>query len=177
MSAAAGYQVVLAQRDHFAAMREAELEAEKAFPPEDLPPALRGVSVTSDEEFEEALGRGLLWSALAGSGAVVGYAIAFWLGDDLHLDELDVHSAHQRRGVGRLLVDRVRAHAEQRGARRLTLTTFRFVPWNMPWYVRIGFVEFEEHAMPRLLRELYEAEIARGLPRERRVAMALDLAR
>jgi GNAT superfamily N-acetyltransferase len=133
--------------------------------------------VTSDEEFADALRQGLLWSALDANGSVVGYAIALQLGRDLHLDELDVHPAHRRRGVGRMLVDVVRACAHQRGAWHLTLTTFRFVPWNMPWYERLGFVAFEEREIPRALREIYEEEIARGLPRVRRVAMALDLRR
>jgi GNAT superfamily N-acetyltransferase len=171
------YQVAPARREQFAALREVEREAEKSFPLADLPQALRGATLTSDEELAEALVRGLLWSALAPSGEVAGYAIALWLGTDLHLDELDVHPAHQRRGVGRRLIDAVCAHAASCGARRLTLTTFRFVPWNMAWYARLGFVEVPESELSGDLREIYEDEIARGLARECRVAMALDLAR
>jgi GNAT superfamily N-acetyltransferase len=175
VSAPASYQVVAARREHFAALREAEREAEKVFPPEDFPAALHGATLASDEELAEAMEQGLLWAALDSRGAAVGFAIALWLGGDLHLDELDVHPAHQRRGVGRMLVGAVRAHAERCGAERLTLTTFTYVPWNMPWYARLGFVALAEDAMPPLLREIYEEEIARGLPRARRVAMALRL--
>lgn len=171
-----GYRVAPARREQFEALRDAEREAERAFPLDDLPASLRGASLTSDAEFAEALQQGLLWSALGPGGAVVGYAIALWQGDALHLDELDVQPAHQRRGVGRLLVHAVRAHAVRSGARRLTLTTFRFVPWNMPWYARLGFAPLEEREMSPALRALFEEEIARGLPRERRVAMALELA-
>jgi GNAT superfamily N-acetyltransferase len=158
-------------------MREVERAAESIFPLDDLPAALRGASLTSDEELAEALAQGLLWCALDTRGEVIGYAIALWLGRDLHLDEIDVHPDHQRRGVGRALIDTLRAHAEAHGARRLTLTTFRFVAWNMPWYVRLGFVPLEESALPAELRAIHEAEIAQGLARERRVAMALELAR
>jgi hypothetical protein len=42
---------------------------------------------------------------------------------------------------------------------------------------RLGFVEVPESELSGDLREIYEDEIARGLARERRVAMALDLAR
>lgn len=176
MSAPA-YRVAPARREHFPALREVEREAESAFPVEDLPLALRGALLTPDAELEEALGQGLLWTALDAAGTVVGYAIALWLEGDLHLDEIDVHPAHQRRGLGRMLLDAVRAHAEASGARRLTLTTFRFVPWNAPWYARLGFVVLEERELSPGLRAVYEAEIARGLARERRVAMALPLAR
>ena len=173
----AGYQVVPARPEHFAAMREVERAAELIFPLDVFPLALRGQSLTSDEEFAEAQRDGLLWCAEAVGGEIVGYAIAFWAGRDLHLDEIDVHPAHQQRGVGRALIDVVCAHARANGAPRLTLTTFRCVPWNMPWYERLGFVAFAEGALPPQLSEIFEEEIARGLLRERRVAMALVLAR
>lgn len=173
----AGYQVVLARREHFAAMREVERAAETIFPLGVFPLALRGQSLTSDEEFAEAQRDGLLWCAVAAGGEVAGYAIAFWVGSDLHLDEIDVDPKHQQRGVGRALIDVVCAHARANGAPRLTLTTFRSVPWNMPWYERLGFVAFAEGALPRQLSEIFEEEISRGLAREQRVAMALALAR
>ena len=141
-----------------------------------VPLALRGQMLTSDAELAEAAREALLWCALDERDAVVGYAIAIRLGDSLHLDEIDVHPAQQRRGVGRALLGAVRARAEADGAARLTLTTFRAPPWNMPWYARLGFVAYEERAIPPALRAVYEAEIARGLARERRVAMALELA-
>ncbi|MBM4385628.1 MAG: GNAT family N-acetyltransferase [Deltaproteobacteria bacterium] len=159
-------------------MREVERAAEEIFPLDVLPQALRGASLTSDDEFEAARRDGLLWCALDARDRVIGYAIALWLGDrSLHLDEIDVHPAEQRRGVGRALIQSVRAHAEANGAPRLTLTTFRGVAWNMPWYERIGFVELTPSELAGELSEIFEAEVTRGLARERRVAMALDLAR
>jgi GNAT superfamily N-acetyltransferase len=178
MSARASHLVELARREQFAAIREVERAAENTFPLADLPLALRGATLTADDELDEALRAGLLWCALDAGGAVVGYAIACRADNDcLHLDEIDVHPAHQRRGIGRALVEAVRARAEADGAARLTLTTFRFVPWNMPWYARLGFIALEESAQPTGLRSIYEEEIARGLARERRVGMALELAR
>jgi GNAT superfamily N-acetyltransferase len=173
----AGARIALARPEHFSAVREIERAAEQIFPLEDLPLALRGQMLTSDAQLAEAAREGLLWCALGAGGEVLGYAIACRLGGDLHLDEIDVHPAQQRRGIGRALIDAVRARAQADGAARLTLTTFRAPPWNMPWYARLGFVAFEERAIPPLLRAIYEEEIARGLARERRVAMALELAR
>lgn len=177
MSAPAGHQVVLATPRHFAAIREVERAAEASFPLEDLPLALRGETLTPEAELAEAAREGLLWCALDARGEVAGYAIACRIGDALHLDEIDVHPVHQQRGIGAALVRAVRARAESLGAKYLTLTTFRHVPWNQPWYERLGFVAFEERAIPSALRAIYEQEIARGLARERRVAMALDLTR
>jgi len=177
MIAPANRRVALARPEQFAAIREVERAAETIFPLADLPEALRGATLTSDEELSAALAQELLWCAHDAGGEVIGFAIALWLGRDLHLDEIDVHPDHQRRGVGRALIDALRAHAEAHGARRLTLTTFRLVPWNMPWYARLGFVPLEQSALPAELRAIFEDEIARGLARERRVAMALELTR
>jgi len=57
------------------------------------------------------------------------------------------------------------------GFSALTLTTFRDVPWNAPFYARLGFVEIaepEEHL--RLSSEL-ENEARAGLKPAQRVAM------
>lgn len=63
------------------------------------------------------------------------------VGDGAHLEQLSVHPAHGRRGLGRALlragVDWARAHHYG----ELTLTTFRDVPWNGPFYASEGFVE------------------------------------
>ena len=51
------------------------------------------------------------------------------------------------------------------------LTTYRDLPWNAPFYARLGFVELaepQEHA--RLNAEL-ESEERAGMRREQRVAM------
>ncbi len=176
MSAPTDFRIVRAGAEHFDAMREVERAAEAIFPLEEFPLAMRGATLTSDEEFSEALREDLLWCALGKRGEVIGYAIALWLAGDLHLDEIDVHPSHQQRGVGRALIDTVRAHAEAHGAQRLTLTTFRFVAWNMPWYARLGFVALDAGTLSGELAELFDAEISRGLVRERRVAMALALA-
>jgi GNAT superfamily N-acetyltransferase len=42
-------------------------------------------------------------------------------------------------GIGRRLVAAVCEWASRRGWSRVTLTTFRDVPWNMPFYTRHGF--------------------------------------
>jgi hypothetical protein len=61
--------------------------------------------------------------------------------------------------------------AANSGFRAVTLTTFRDVAWNGPFYGRIGFVEVDDlEAHPRLAKELAK-EAAAGLPPERRTAM------
>ncbi|MBX3286297.1 MAG: GNAT family N-acetyltransferase [Actinobacteria bacterium] len=75
-----------------------------------------------------------------GDGVPVGYALVSDVGGHVHLDQLSVHPSHQGRGLGAALVEAVVRWAADRGAPSVTLTTFRDVPWNRPWYERRGFV-------------------------------------
>lgn len=83
---------------------------------------------------------GSVWVAAGADDTPVGFAIAERLGDEGYLHELDVDIAHGRRGLGRALVRRVAAWARDAGCSTLLLSTFSDVPWNAPFYARLGFV-------------------------------------
>jgi GNAT superfamily N-acetyltransferase len=92
-----------------------------------------------------------------------------------HLAEIDVLPSHGRRGIGAALVHAVCAAAAGRGDAEVTLTTFRDVPWNMPFYARLGFVEIPRAECDEVLEAILRDEAARGLEPQRRVAMRLCL--
>ncbi len=126
---------------------------------------------TSDAALAQARAAGRLWVALA-SGAPVGFALVEMLAPDLpHLDEIDVDPAHARQGLGAALIRAVCEWASRCGHRELTLTTFRDVAWNTPYYARLGFVEVVDGELRAELRAVLEDEAARGLERRARVAM------
>lgn len=90
---------------------------------------------------------------------------------ELHLWEMSVDPAFQQGGIGAGLLRACMVDARNSGFRALTLTTFRDVPWNGPFYARIGFEEVTAlDAHPRLAAEL-ALEADNGLPIERRCAM------
>lgn len=128
-------------------------------------------------ELDAAQREGRLWVAASEAGEPVGFALAALLDGAPHLDELDVHPAHGRRGLGTLLVEAVVAWARARGAPALTLSTFREVPWNAPFYARLGFRELARDALEAPLAALVAREQAIGLPVEKRCVMRLALAR
>jgi GNAT superfamily N-acetyltransferase len=118
-----------------------------------------------------AMRRGHLWVALEGDSPV-GFAQVEMLAGDLpHLNEIDVHPAHGCRGLGTRLVRTVCDWGAGAGYAQITLTTFREVVWNMPWYTRLGFVELPAERWRDELRRLVAAETARGLDPARRAVM------
>jgi GNAT superfamily N-acetyltransferase len=92
-------------------------------------------------------------------------------GDDLHIWEFDVRLDCQHRGIGRRLLGRLIAEATAAGIPAITLTTFRDVPWNGPFYLSMGFELLTSEKLDARLSELLAAEIDKGLPAARRCAM------
>ncbi|MBW4721226.1 GNAT family N-acetyltransferase [Saccharothrix sp. SC076] len=86
-----------------------------------------------------------------------------------HVEQVSVHPDHARRGIGAALLDHVESWARERGLAGLTLTTFRDIPWNAPYYRRLGFTDVDEPS-PALAAIVAE-EAARGLDPARRVCM------
>src|SRR5690606_28430341 len=84
-----------------------------------------------------------------------------------------VHPSRMRRGIGGRLVEAVLDHARAAGAPAVTLTTFRDVPWNAPWYERHGFVVWPERAWGPELRALVRRERELGIEVAPRVVMAV----
>lgn len=92
-------------------------------------------------------------------GSVAGFVLLRALDRTLYIEEIDVAPAHARRGLGARLLDVAEAVAARRGFEALSLITFDAVPWNGPYYRRLGFVDPPERLMePRLARLLAESE-------------------
>lgn len=126
---------------------------------------------TSDKAFLSAQQQGHIWVALE-NDAPIGFAHLRILDlQSAHLEEIDVLPTHGRRGIGTELVMTVCDWANTSGFRYLSLTTFRDVPWNMPFYARLGFEVIPSKDLSADLRAIIENERRRGLDPERRVAM------
>ncbi|QKG70426.1 GNAT family N-acetyltransferase [Erythrobacter mangrovi] len=126
--------------------------------------------VWSAQEHRKLIARGHCLVAEVGD-RIVGFLTTQPFGHELHIWEMDVHPDMQGQGIGAILLRACLVDANNAGFRALTLTTFRDLPWNGPFYRRIGFVEVADLAAhPRLASEI-AAEIEAGLPAERRVAM------
>jgi GNAT superfamily N-acetyltransferase len=138
-------------------------------------PEIAAEPPTTIAELARWLERGEIFVAVDELGRTVGFAIACELDGGGYLHELDVHPDHGRRGVGRLLVELVRSWAERRGYNRLALSTFVDVPWNAPYYRRLGFRELLPEHLGADLLDARRMEKAAGLDVARRVFMVLPL--
>ncbi|PCG86675.1 GNAT family N-acetyltransferase [Streptomyces sp. WZ.A104] len=105
----------------------------------------------------------------------LGYVLADPVDGALHIEQVSVDPAAARRGIGRALIDRLAALAVGRGMKALTLTTFTDVPWNAPYYTRIGFRVLTEDELTDGLRAIRTEEAQHGLDRWPRVCMRRDL--
>lgn len=107
----------------------------------------------------------------------VGYLIADPVDGALHIEQVSVDPSVARRGIGRALIDHAAGWAEGRGLTSLTLTTFSDVPWNAPYYARIGFTVLREDELTEGLRRIRAEEAESGLNRRPRVCMRREPAR
>jgi GNAT superfamily N-acetyltransferase len=110
-------------------------------------------------------------------GMLVGFALAGVLDDALHLYELSVATAHHGRGVGGRLLAALDREAARRHLPAVTLSTFSDVPFNAPFYARRGFTPVEREDWGPAFHLLHGAELAAGIPVERRVFMRKEIAR
>jgi GNAT superfamily N-acetyltransferase len=130
--------------------------------------------ITEMSDLEPALARDMVWVAAVG-GELVGWCYAAVVDDSLFIEQIDVLPEFGRRGIGGRLLDTVGDAARDRGLRALTLTTEADIPWNRPWYEKVGFHVVPAAARPPGLAAKFAAEADRGLDTSTRVTMRREL--
>ena len=119
--------------------------------------------------WSEALRKGRLLMACSNDGLPIGF-VAFDIVDGRpFLEQVSVRRAWMHRGVGRALVERAIRWSVRPG--ELWLTTYDNVPWNKPWYERLGFVVANDNECGPELTAILAAERAALPAGEPRVAM------
>jgi predicted N-acetyltransferase YhbS len=109
------------------------------------------------------------------AGEVIGFACCQACADALHLWELSVRHERQGQGAGSALVRACADLARARGLAAVTLSTFRDIAWNAPFYRRLGFVDLAEEALNARLKLVLRREGDVGLDAASRCAMRLAL--
>lgn len=118
---------------------------------------------------EAARHQRLLFACLA-AGEPLGFAAFDFVDEKPHLEQLSVRRAWMKRGIGRALVERVKAWSVRSG--ELWITTYgERVPWNAPWYAKMGFVTIEDKRLGPELGAILRTERNTLPAGEERVAM------
>lgn len=104
-------------------------------------------------------------------GSIAGFLVNQPFRRELHIWEMDVHPDFQRHGIGAGLVRACLIDARNCGFSAVTLTTFRDIAWNAPFYAGLGFVQIDDLSAHPRMAEIIADETARGIPAEQRCAM------
>jgi len=159
-----------ARLDDIPALRDIERAAGRLF-------AGIGMREVADDEplSEEALrgyqGAGRAWVGVDDSDRPIAYLVADLLDGNAHIEQVSVLPANMRQGLGRDLIEQLATWASGRGMQAMTLTTFADVPWNAPYYRRLGFESLAEAEIGPELRGRCDDEASRGLDRWPRICM------
>ena len=164
------YIIGVAAPRHLDELPRIEVAAASRFRGYEVPAALFA-DTTPPAVFAEAQASGHLWVALTQGGDCVGFALVEPSGARLHLAELDVLPEHGGRGLGAALVREVERWAAVHGFAEVTLTTYRDVPWNGPFYRHLGYQVVGPGDLDGELAARLQSEAAQGLDSMPRVAM------
>ena len=112
-----------------------------------------------------------LWVAIDEQDHPVGYIMVDALDQSAHIEQVSVHPDHAGKRIGNTLIDQVFQWAVKEGFGIVTLTTFLEIPWNAPYYQRLGFEIIPEPDWSPDLIRIRAEENTHGLDRWPRVCM------
>ncbi|MCK5748946.1 MAG: GNAT family N-acetyltransferase [Oricola sp.] len=123
-----------------------------------------------DWEHRKGIAEGAALIAECG-GEPAGFILLWPVDGHGHIVELSVALGFQKRGLGRALIDAGETWARGAGFGAITLTTFRDVSWNAPWYRALGYRDFEPGGGDAELAAIIAAEAAHGFHARPRTVM------
>jgi GNAT superfamily N-acetyltransferase len=129
------HEIRVATPDEYPLLRRIEEESDQLF--ESV-----GIGPFENQEEENHLSRAAL--VLVSGQPAVGFACVEIVDGLAHLWQVSVLPSAGHQGRGRALVEAVCDWAAGNGYPGVTLTTFRDVPWNGPFYTRLGFRVVDE---------------------------------
>ncbi|QIX97959.1 GNAT family N-acetyltransferase [Cedecea sp. FDAARGOS_727] len=145
------------------ALRRVEAAAARLFLSAPELAFLAQAGVTDATTHRRAIEQNLSWLVAGSEGPIMGFCYCQMQQDSLYLAEISTHPDFQRAGVGTALLEAVFEHARRLNVKEVTLTTYRDVPWNAPWYRRHGFERVETHELSAELAECLRHQQEEGL--------------
>ena len=114
---------------------------------------------------------GRAFVAVDGADRPVGYILLDVVDEAAHVEQVSVHPNFGRQGIGSALMRQAEVWGRDNGFAALTLTTYIDVPWNGPYYERLGFRALAAEEETPSLRAIRNHERAHGLDASPRACM------
>jgi GNAT superfamily N-acetyltransferase len=127
------------------------------------------------EFIQQRFQAGQVWVAVDRDDIVIGFAITREVDRTLYLQEIDIAPEHGQRGIGKALVETVQTWGSRSGYAVMSLSTFRDLPWNAPFYTKLGFRILDEAELTLGFQAIRAHEREAGLPIGDRVIMQCTL--
>ncbi|MEO6997150.1 MAG: GNAT family N-acetyltransferase [Terracoccus sp.] len=128
-----------ARVDDLATLCDLETEADGRFALVGLA-GLVGASAPHVDSFRDGVENGRLFVSTDTDDRAIGFIRIERLDGQAHIEQVSVHPAQAGHRIGAQLMTVAQEWARAQGGDRLTLTTFRDVLWNGPYYERLGWV-------------------------------------
>jgi GNAT superfamily N-acetyltransferase len=172
----AGVAVRMARRRDLRQVRAIERKAQRSFLDSSHPEAADLDPLPLDR-LRWQLESEWLFVAVDDADRPVAFVACSLIDGDVFVEEVDVLPDYAGRRIGAQLLETVDIVARSRGIQRVVLTTFADVPWNAPYYLRLGFRPLALEEWGPELVERIEEEKDSGLDWQARVCLVRDVAR
>jgi GNAT superfamily N-acetyltransferase len=105
-------------------------------------------------------------------GEVAGYITAELIDGNAHVAQVSVVPTYAGRRIGKAMIEFIEAWGQTAGCPATSLTTFRDVPWNAPYYLRLGYQVLDDNRIgPELARTMAHEASLPGIEATLRCAM------
>ena len=165
------YRIRPARPSEADAIRVIERAAGQSFATVGYPDVAQHEPTSAAALRDAATDRALFVAVTPADDAPVGFLLCTEIDGDLYVQELAVHPAHAGHRLAVPLLATAGDLARTLGLPALSLTTFRNVPWNAPYYERLGFHVMPDDQIGPSLRLVIARQKAGGLDVANRVAM------
>lgn len=145
----------LARVDDAPLLPRVELSAAQVFRSIDSLSWLADTITMTVERHQQLIRLSTCWVVVDADAQPQGFLSAERQGDVLHIHEVSVAQKIQGQGWGRKLLVTAMACAHSNQLRAVTLTTFKYVPWNAPFYARLGFKPCVDERLAQILADEY----------------------
>ncbi|WP_147373350.1 GNAT family N-acetyltransferase [Henriciella mobilis] len=105
-----------------------------------------------------AMNEGWLLVAQMPDKTIVGFVMASLRDGGLYVDQLSVSPEYGRQGIGTALMENLESKARDRNVLELTLSTFRDLPWNAPFYTTLGFRHMKRSQLRPFMLQIETAQ-------------------